>query len=169
MRKIAFLLIIVLPCASLASDRSPYVGEEIRSIRSLSKNQIESLRRGHGMGFAKLAELNHYPGPKHVLEIADDLDLSPAQLAATRVLYEEMRRKAMTLGEEIILAESRLDQAFANRTVEAESLESALSEIGRLRARLRFVHLESHLRQRQLLSTEQISTYDTVRGYRHEM
>lgn len=165
MRKIAFLLIIVLPCVSAASDRSPYVGQEIRSIKSLSRQEIESLRRGYGMGFAKLAELNNFPGPKHVLEISDDLELSPAQIASTRILYEEMLRNAVTLGEKLLSAESSLDQAFQNKTVDAGSLEIALHEIGRIRAQLRYVHLEAHLRQKQLLTPEQISRYDALRGY----
>lgn len=69
---------------SLAAAQSPYAGEELRSIKSMSPQKIESLLSGRGMGFAKLAELNHYPGPKHVLELADDLDLTPSQVSETK-------------------------------------------------------------------------------------
>ena len=44
---------------------------------------------------------------------------------------------------------------------------ATLLEIGEIRARLRFVHLKSHLRQRDLLTAEQIARYDDLRGYRH--
>ena len=118
------------------------------------------------MGFAKLAELNHYPGPKHVLELANDLDLTPSQVSETEALFEEMRTSAVVLGEDLLAAEMELDQDFSRGTISAESLESALWSIGRIRAQLRYVHLEAHLRQRRLLTTEQIAKYDETRGYK---
>lgn len=150
---------------AMASEQSPYVGEEQRAIKSLSTQEIRSLRNGEGMGFAKLAELNHFPGPKHVLEVSGELGLSQPQLAATRSIFEEMRLDSIALGEQLIELERQLDQAFSSASVTAASLERALLEIGRIRARIRYVHLESHLRQRQLLTAEQIAKYDAVRGY----
>lgn len=166
MKNVAAALLAVVPCLVLASEPSPYAGQEDRSIKSLSAEEIVSLRRGDGMGFAKLAELNHFPGPRHVLDVADELGLSSQQLEATRTLYEEMRQSAVSLGEEIIAAESRLNLQFEEGTVDAESLESALMQIGKLRARLRNVHLRAHLSQAELLEPEQIRRYDVVRGYR---
>lgn len=165
MNKLASFLLVMVSCFSLAAEESPYVGQELREIKSLSEREVASLLRGDGMGFAKLAELNHFPGPRHVLDIADQLSLSPGQLSETRSLYEEMRRNAVALGRELLLAESRLNQAFQEESVSSESLESALLEIGEIRARLRYVHLEAHLRQKKLLRPEQIQRYDEVRGY----
>ncbi len=71
----------------------------------------------------------------------------------------------MVLGEELLLAESRLDQDFEAGTIRSETLRSALLEIGAIRARLRYVHLEAHLRQKQMLTAEQILKYDELRGY----
>lgn len=147
------------------ADQSPYSGQELLSVKSLSPEEIESLRSGRGMGFAKLAELNHYPGPRHVLELKDQLLLTPLQAAETRALFEEMRLNAIVLGEELIAAEMALDRSFANGAIDAESLDSALTDIGTIRARLRFVHLEAHLRQRRLLTAAQIARYDELRGY----
>ena len=165
MNKLASICVILIPCISFASDQSPYAGENLRSIKSLSEQEIESLSAGNGMGFAKLAELNHYPGPKHVLEVSDELELSPLQIAETQSLYEQMHKNAVTLGSRLLAAESQLDREFENGRVSAETLETALLEIGRIRAQLRYVHLEAHLRQKQLLSPKQISKYDAVRGY----
>ncbi len=165
MNKLVSLIFIGIPCISPASDQSPYVGEELHSIKSLSGEEIESLRQGEGMGFAKPAELNHFPGPKHVLDFSNDLGLSPSQLAATKSLYEEMRHNAVALGEELLMAESRLDQDFEEASISSHTLKKALLEIGRIRAQLRYTHLESHLRQKQLLTPEQISKYDELRGY----
>lgn len=165
MKTIVLLINCMIPCFVLASDQSPYAGEELRPLKSLSVNEIESLRRGDGMGFAKLAELNHFPGPKHVLDISDHLDLSSQQLTDTVSLFESMRRDAVAIGEKLLTAESRLDEEFERQSIDPESLETALLEIGRLRARLRFVHLNAHLAQAKLLRPEQIRRYDSVRGY----
>src|SRR3990172_8479974 len=59
--------------------QSPYAGLEGREIKALSPEQIQELRNGDGMGLALAAELNHYPGPRHVLELAHELALSPKQ------------------------------------------------------------------------------------------
>ncbi len=90
MNKLVSLLVITVPLAALASEQTPYAGEERRAIKSLSEQEVHALQNGGGMGFAKLAELNHFPGPRHVLDARDALELSPSQLAATESLYEEM-------------------------------------------------------------------------------
>lgn len=165
MARFILLILIVFPLLILASEQSPYSGEERRDIKSLSDRDIQLLRSGAGMGLAKLAELNHYPGPRHVLELADELALSEEQRQATQSLYEKVKHDAIALGEKIIEAESELDQAFAGADVTAGTLESRLLEIGELRAQLRLVHLGAHLRQKDNLSVEQIRKYDRLRGY----
>jgi hypothetical protein len=62
--------------------QTPYAGMQSRSIKALSDQQIADLNAGRGMGLALAAELNGYPGPLHVLELADKLDLSADQRAA---------------------------------------------------------------------------------------
>ncbi len=165
MNNLALLGIFLIPCISFATDQSPYAGQDLRPIKSLSEREIRSLSAGSGMGFAKLAELNHYPGPKHVLALSDELGLSPLQIAETEALYEKMHQDAVVLGKKLMAAEASLDHNFEDESVNPKTLETALLEIGKIRARLRFVHLEAHLRQKQLLNAEQISKYDRVRGY----
>ena len=58
---------------------SKYTGQEDRIIKSLSSEDIKSLQTGTGDAFggmAKLAELNGYPGPRHVLDLANKLKLT---------------------------------------------------------------------------------------------
>ena len=45
-----------------------------------SVSRIEPRRRTRGMGYAKAAELNSYPDPKHVLELSKELDLTKRQI-----------------------------------------------------------------------------------------
>ena len=165
MKMIFVLFVLALPQLVVAVPESPYFGQESRTIKSLSEQEIDALKNGDGMGFAKAAELNHYPGPSHVLELADELELTPSQRASTKDLYNDMRDNAVLLGQEILRAEEELDLLFSGRAVSAESLETTLLHIGQLRAKLRFVHLEAHVRQRGILSSHQADEYDNLRGY----
>ncbi len=70
------------------AQQTPYAGQHTREIKALSPPDIESYLAGQGMGLAKAAELNHFPGPKHVLELADALNLSKEQLTQTQALFE---------------------------------------------------------------------------------
>src|SRR5689334_5411022 len=64
-----------------AQSHQPYAGLEQRAVKSLSNEQIDDLKAGRGMGLALAAELNGYPGPLHVLQLADRLELSADQRA----------------------------------------------------------------------------------------
>src|SRR5262249_20157560 len=62
-------LAVSVPLGSSLADSSPvsYAGRQTRAIKALSEEDIAPLLNGEGMGMAKAAELNGYPGPKHVL------------------------------------------------------------------------------------------------------
>ena len=132
--------------------------------RSLTPQEVEGYLEGRGMGLARVAELNHYPGPLHVLELADALELSEdprrdAQEARTRMLQE-----AVALGSEIVEKEKELDALFRAGTAGGDEVHALLLEIGRLKAELRFVHIRAHLEMREVLTPEQIRRYDQLRG-----
>src|SRR6266849_2294180 len=163
---VASLVVIVASTANaIAQPTSPYAGQQQRSIKALSDQEIGDLLEGRGMGLAKAGELNSYPGPLHVLQLADQLGLSDAQRAATDSLRATMRERAVSIGRQIIEAERILDRAFADGRIEPVTLRSQLDAIAILQGNLRAVHLETHLAQRSLLTPEQISRYDALRGY----
>jgi hypothetical protein len=157
--------LILTASGALAQTASPYAGQEQRSIKALSDKDISDLKEARGMGLAKAAELNSYPGPLHVLELARELDLTDAQRAATESVYVGMRDTAQPIGIKIIEAERSLDRAFVNGTITSTELRSRLNSIAALQGQLRTVHLEAHLAQRSLLNSKQISHYDMLRGY----
>src|SRR5690349_20851759 len=74
---------------------SPYAGLETRPVKALSEQQIADLKAGRGMGLALAAELNGYPGPAHVLELADALGLSDEQRARTKALFDGMKAETI--------------------------------------------------------------------------
>src|SRR6266700_1438971 len=161
----ALVVTVVWTGNATAQPMSPYAGQQQRAIKALSDQEIAELLEGRGMGLAKAGELNSYPGPLHVLQLADQLALSDAQRAATTSLQAEMRDQAVPIGQQIIEAERTLDRAFADRRIEPATLRSQLDAIAILQGHLRAVHLETHLAQRSLLTREQISRYDALRGY----
>ncbi len=162
----AFLFTMSMPLA--AQVPSPYAGAMQHQIKSLSPAEIDDLRAGRGMGLAKPAELNGYPGPMHVLELATPLDLSADQRAQTQAIMTRMRAAAIELGARIIAAERDLDQAFATSMIDSNSLQTKTAEIAALHGALRAVHLTAHLDQRAVLSADQTHRYMLLRGYAGE-
>jgi hypothetical protein len=160
----ASLVIVTTAATATAQTTSPYIGQEQRTIKALSDEDIRDLLEGRGMGLAKAAELNSYPGPLHVLQLANELGLSDAQRKAADALYANMRQRALSVGRQIIEAERTLDRAFVNGQIEPAMLRSQVHAIAILQVRA--VHLEAHLAQRSLLTPEQIAHYDVLRGYR---
>lgn len=161
----AMLLFTTLPGIGHANAESPYAGQENRAIKALSPADVQSYLAGKGMGFAKAAELNGYPGPAHVLALGDALSLSAEQRKHTEALFETMESKAVALGRSLIEKERQLDLAFAEKSVTRDSLQQTLQEIALLQAQLRQAHLEAHLEQVSILTPAQISAYNTLRGY----
>lgn len=147
---------------------SPYAGFEERQIKALGPDEIAAYENGDGMRYALAAELNHYPGPKHVLELADELQLSGEQLRRVEAVFEAMREKARNLGVEIVAAERELDVAFAGGTIDDGQLRWRTAAIAELQGQLRAIHLAAHLTTREVLTQQQIERYDELRGYAGE-
>ena len=152
--------------ASLADTApSPYAGQESRAVKALSERETADLLAGRGMGYALAAELNRYPGPSHVIELADKLALTAAQRKGTQEVFEAMQSRAKAIGAEIIAAEQKLDTAFAAGTIDQASLSAQTGILGQLYGRVRATHLAAHLEMKTLLTPEQIAAYDHLRGY----
>lgn len=134
-------------------------------IKSLSPEQVAEYLNGDGMGLARAAELNHYPGPKHVLELADSLALSEDQLRRVHAIRGRVVARASELGAAIVEKERELDMVFAMAHADAANVERLTGEIGKLNGSLRAVHLVAHIETRALLSSEQVRRYDQLRGY----
>lgn len=150
------------------STISPYAGEEMREIASLTDADIESLQTGTGVAFggmAKPAELNGYPGPRHVLDLADELHLTTVQQNSVQALFENMENDAIPLGEQIIDIEKTISVGFADKTLTKERLEELLKESAELYEKLRFVHLSAHFDTVNILTPEQVTLYNELRGY----
>ena len=164
--------VLLLATPSLAQHQhrapatGPYAGRESRAVKALSDQEIDDLRNGRGMGLALPAELNGHPGPIHVLELAQKLELSEQQRGRVKELYEAMRRETIPLGEKLISKQAELDREFSMGTITADRLVHLTREIGITQGALRASHLKYHLMTKGILVAQQLSDYSTFRGYR---
>ena len=142
-----------------------YAGQQTRVIKALSPQETQDLLDGKGLGSAKAAELNGYPGPMHTLEHANAMKLTREQRDQTRELLAKHRVAVKALGVQLVEAEKALDAAFAEQRMTNGRLTVMTDDIGRLQALIRAEHLRTHLEQTALLSTPQIEQYKALRGY----
>jgi len=164
------VLVLILIAAFAFSEenhthKSQYAGEERRMIKSLSAADIEALQNGKGWGLAKAAELNGIPGPVHLLEMKEEINLSTQQIQAIKDIYGKMKQEAVPLGLELIELEKELNNHFTNRTITNVLLRQILQEIAQVHGKLCYVHLSTHLETPDILTNKQITLYNKLRGY----
>jgi Spy/CpxP family protein refolding chaperone len=123
----------------------------------------DGLLAGEGMGMAKYAESNGFPGPKHVLDLADKLQLTAKQKVEVQEIYDEMLSRARTLGKMIVKVEEELNYQFSSGMLKQESVEEDAESIGKMRGSLRGVHLAAHVRTKAVLTPKQVELYVALR------
>jgi hypothetical protein len=165
MKTLLLLLGAALLAMPVCAAEISYAGQQTRTIKALSDNEVAALRKGEGMGMAKAAELNGYPGPAHVIALANELRLTEDQRRQVQAVFDRMHVNAVALGTEIIEHEQGLDRQFANGVAAADRLAEETGKIADLQGRLRAVHLSAHLETRTLLDPDQIRRYEQLRGY----
>lgn len=157
----AVLLISVMltSCASSPESQDPATVS-----RTISQAEVDALLLGQGMGMAAAAEINGYPGPRHVLDLKEELNLTPDQRFATSRLMGATLGQTRALGQRIIDAERRLDADMATGQLSGDQVKARIENIASLRAQLRFTHIDAHLKQRKILTQDQVARYYELRG-----
>lgn len=149
-------------------DMSPYAGQQKRDIKYLPSSDVEALREGKGGalgGLAKPAELNSYPGPRHVLDSSEELNLTKEQETKIQNLFDEMKTEVQPVGKDFLEVEKKIDNAYENGNMTEEKLEILLNRSGELYGNLRYVHLKYHFQTKDILTEHQVQKYNEVRGY----
>lgn len=153
------------PLADETTPAQPYAGLQARDIRALAPERVADLLAGRGAGYALAAELNHYPGPTHVLELLAPLELTEQQQGAVSSVKAAMQQDAARLGAQLVDLEEELDRGFRSDTISPKELESLTSRIADTEGELRNIHLQAHLKVKDALTPEQVQSYDALRGY----
>ena len=159
------LLVFAFFAAAVQAADAPYAGQQTRAIKALGADEVKALLAGAGMGYAKAAELNRHPGPMHALELAVQLDLTPAQQETLAQLMARHKVEARALGAEVVRLECELDALFASGKPLRETVEAKAAGIGLAQARYRASDLTTHIETARAMTAEQIARYDRLRGY----
>ena len=59
----ATAIVLTAAAAAAQAQHQPYAGQQQRDLKALSADEVKQYLEGAGLGYAKPAELNHYPGP----------------------------------------------------------------------------------------------------------
>lgn len=157
---IALLAFSLATTAASAQHRhSADLSAGATTIKALTPEQQDEYRQGAGMGLARPAELNGYPGPKHALDQADALGLSETQRERIRTVHAWMQQDARRIGVQILEHEATLDRLFAARHATADAVRALTGAIAKLQGQLRSVHLVAHMDTAAILTADQIARY----------
>ena len=91
--------------------------------------------------------------------------LTLEQVEKIQIIYDQMKSDAILLGNQLITQELELEERFRSDIPDTKELKSMLNALGTTRSQLRFVHLATHLKTPDILSDEQIASYNQLRGY----
>ncbi|MGD1045527.1 MAG: hypothetical protein ABR936_09405 [Bacteroidota bacterium] len=115
----------------------------------------DQLLNGAATGQTLVAEKNGYPAPQKIISFKDQLGLTRDQLKKINEIVTNLPISAIVKGQEIVEAEEELNKLFESGIINEKTLRAKLERIGKMRADLRFVHLQVYLKEKQILSVNQ--------------
>lgn len=130
----------------------------------MSDQEKEALRAGAGLGAGRLAMQAGYPGPKHVLEMGDELELTAAQKERIGTIFAEAKASFAKMGAELVEKEEAFEAMFAAGDVDVDDMKKLAAEIGRRQGELRAGHLAAHVRTKEALTPAQLEKLSAMRG-----
>jgi uncharacterized protein (DUF305 family) len=140
-------------------------GAPMPAIRGLSPGEAHAIGAGEGAGMARAAELNGIPGPRHVLDLAEQLGLTPGQHAEITAIHATMHEEAIRVGQAYLDAQHAFEQQLRDPARRGQALTTQHPEVTTLHGELQRTHLRAHVATASVLSEEQIATYNTLRGH----
>lgn len=133
-------------------------------LSGISSQEKEALLAGSGLGAGMIAMMNGYPGPKHVLEMGDELGLTAEQKEEIGTLFAERKASFVEMGRELVEKDEELTAMFASGSVNTGDVEKLSREIGQLQGELRAGHLNAHVLTWEALTEAQREKLASTRG-----
>ena len=115
----------------------------------------ELLLKGQAIEQTLVAEKNGYPAPQKIIFFKDQLGLTKDQLKKINEMLNNLSVSATIKGQDIVDAEEDLSRLFGSGSINEKTLRAKLERISKMRADLRFVHLQVYLKEKQILSANQ--------------
>jgi Spy/CpxP family protein refolding chaperone len=128
---------------------------ETGNAQALFPPDKDQLLKGEAAGQNMVAENNGYPSPQKIVSLKDQIGLTKDQLKKIKEIVTNLPISAVVKGQEIIDAEEELNKLFESGIVSEKTLRIKLERIGKMRAELRFVHLQIYLKEKQILTAKQ--------------
>jgi Spy/CpxP family protein refolding chaperone len=124
----------------------------------------EALKAGQGLGAGRLAMQAGFPGPRHVLEMGDELELTAAQKERIGTIFGEAKASFAKMGAELVEKEEALEAMFAAGDVDVGDMTKLAAEIGERQGELRAAHLAAHVRTKEALTPAQLEKLSAMSG-----
>jgi Spy/CpxP family protein refolding chaperone len=115
----------------------------------------DQLLKGDPAGQTAAVEKSGFPSPQKIVSLKEQLGLTKDQLRKMDEMLTNLPISAKVKGEEIIEAEEELNNYFESGSINEKTLRTKLERIGKMRADLRFIHLQVYIKEKQILSAKQ--------------
>jgi hypothetical protein len=115
----------------------------------------DQLLKGEATGQTLVAEISGFPAPQKIISYKDQLGLSKDQLRKINEILTNLPISAIVKGQDVVEAEEGLKKLFESGDMNEKTLRANLERIGKMRAELRFMHLQVYVKEKQILSVKQ--------------
>jgi len=156
--------ILKLSTLFLLAGSMVFAGASKKVPVTMTSEEVEGYFSGAGMGQGQPAETFGYPGPKHVLELEKELELTPEQKYRVEAFFKKMGTEAVYFGKRLVVEELALDEFFRSGQTNLDALGNRLERIGGWKWKLRQAHLVAHVKTKLVLTPEQIKKYQELRS-----
>lgn len=163
MRTLLLVSSLAVLAGALVGDTVQAQASEHRHAAPAGQDENIELLSGAGLGQSRVADDHGHPGPRHTLDLAGELLLTPQQRASIETIQAGMKRDAVQLGQAIIAAELQLAALFAKSRATEAAVQAQVEAIAALRAKLRVIHLHAHLRTSAELTAARRARYAQLR------
>jgi hypothetical protein len=145
----------------------PAVVTEVESkrspIKTISDLKYNAYLKGDDFdNMSSAGDLNHFPSPDSVLKYKKQLDLSPIQVGQLTKLSNELHRKKVEMGGNIIRNEKMLDSLFHSRYIDEGSLIFYTNRSGLYYGEMKGAILMACYKAEKLLTPAQIKKLETL-------
>lgn len=65
---------LIFSSSSRSNAQASYTSQLNSPVRGLSTKEVDDLINGQGAGYARTAELNSYPGHRHILDLKQEMN-----------------------------------------------------------------------------------------------
>lgn len=136
--------------------------QQVSPLKFISSQNYQYYKNGGNSDLYLIAEVNNYPSPGSVLQLAKELSLTTDQKHQVNMIHIELNRKVKEMGGFLIKEQTKLNQLFETRKIDEGSLIYYTNKIGALEGELRNAYLRAHLRTSTLLSAQQLKKYQDI-------